>query len=64
MAKGLPLLCRLLKTLKDNYYSANDKVWDTWSDAQERAFLVKSVSGSVRLASLLLTTLWSTGKMF
>jgi hypothetical protein len=31
-----------LKTLKDNYYSANDYVWDTWSDAKMRTELVKN----------------------
>jgi hypothetical protein len=31
-----------LKLLKDHYYSANDKIWDTWSDAEARAYLVKN----------------------
>ena len=28
-------------TLKDNYSDADDYVWSTWSDAKQRAYLVK-----------------------
>lgn len=28
--------------MKTYFYTANDRVWDTWSDAQARAYLVKN----------------------
>lgn len=32
----------LLKIVKDNYYGASDKVWDTWNDAEIKAYLIKN----------------------
>lgn len=32
----------LLATMKNYWYTANDRVWDTWSDAKARSYLVKN----------------------